>query len=79
MLNFGCRQCGTACSRFFRRAEGAALKCKCGADMDRTLSAPTASSRLTVDNGSQARAVEIVPEILKLNEERALRGQNRGD
>lgn len=43
----------------------------CGLDMKKQLSAPTSGSKITVDNGVQAKAVEIIPNIVELNEERS--------
>jgi len=39
--------------------------------MKKMLSAPTSLSKVTVDNGFQAKAVEIIPNIIELNEERS--------
>lgn len=39
--------------------------------MKKLLSAPSSSSKITVDNGFQARAVEIRPDIVEINEERS--------
>jgi hypothetical protein len=53
-------------------------KCSaCGGDSKRTLSAPASTSKISVDNGSQSRAVEIVPNIIELNEERRKKEQRR--
>ena len=40
-------------------------------NMKKSLSAPTSTSKITVDNGSQARAVEVNPDIIRINQERA--------
>jgi hypothetical protein len=61
-------------SKLFRRvAEApATIICEtCGKDMKKTLSMPSTSSKITVDNGFQARAVEILPDIIEINEERS--------
>jgi hypothetical protein len=39
--------------------------------MKKLLSAPSSTSKITVDNGVQARAVEINPDIIEINEARA--------
>lgn len=39
--------------------------------MKKQLSAPSSSSKVTVDNGVQARAVEVNPDIVEINEQRA--------
>lgn len=43
----------------------------CSKNMKKLLSAPSSSSKITVDNGFQARAVEIRPDIVEINEERS--------
>lgn len=60
--------------KFYRSAKDApsSLTCDhCGKTSKKTLSAPSSGSKITVDNGVQARAVEIVPNIVELNEERS--------
>jgi len=67
-------ECKHSKSKLFRRvAEApATISCDiCGKEMKKTLSSPTQSSKITVDNGFQARAVEIVPDIIEINEERS--------
>lgn len=44
---------------------------KCNSDMKKMLSSPSSSSKITVDNGVQARAVEISPDIIEINKARA--------
>lgn len=39
--------------------------------MKKILSSPSSSSKISVDNGVQARAVEISPDIIETNEERS--------
>lgn len=50
---------------------------KCGFPSKRTLSAPTSSSKISIDNG-QARAVEVDPNIMELREDWS-KPENRGD
>lgn len=50
---------------------------KCGKEAKRILSAPTSSSKITIDNG-QARAVEVNSNIVELQEDR-IKPPNRGD
>lgn len=53
--------------------------CKvCGKDSKRVFSAPNSVSKITIDNGTQARAVETYPDIMELREDR-IKGPNRGD
>lgn len=39
--------------------------------MKKQLSAPSSTSKITIDNGVQARAVEVNPEIIRINHDRA--------
>lgn len=60
--------------KFFREVKKILplIKCEeCGEDMKKLLSSPSSLSKITVDNGIQARAVEIIPNIVELNQERA--------
>jgi hypothetical protein len=43
----------------------------CGKEMKKCLSSPTNSSKITVDNGFQARQVEIDPDIVEINQKRS--------
>jgi hypothetical protein len=54
--------------------------CKiCGKKARRNLSSPASSSTMKIDNGVQARAVEIDPNIMEINGERANKLTDRGD
>lgn len=66
-------ECGIATKKFVRSAKDApaSLICKCEKTMKKLLSAPSSASKISVDNGFQARAVEITPNILEINEERS--------
>jgi hypothetical protein len=60
--------------KFFRSASNAptSFVCeKCGANMKKLLSSPYSQSKLLVDNGIQARAVEINLDVIEANQERA--------
>jgi hypothetical protein len=50
---------------------------KCGSESKRTLAAPASTSKISIDNGFQAKSVEIVPNIIELNEERRKKEQRR--
>ena len=66
----------------FKRAASSILneeKCKfCGSVSKRILSSPNSSSKITIDNGLQAKAVEVDPNIMELREEWS-KPRNRGD
>lgn len=44
---------------------------KCGKNSKKLLSAPTQQSKITIDNGIQARAVEVNPDIVEINKARS--------
>lgn len=66
--------CGHSSKKFFRQAKQApaSFLCeKCKKDMKKELRSPTNGSTIVIDNGVQARAVEIIPNIIELNEEKS--------
>ena len=67
--------CGHSEKKFIRQAKDApaAFLCpKCSiSDMKKMLSAPSSSSKIVVDNGVQAREVEINPDIIEINKARS--------
>ncbi len=73
LISYIC-ECKNSTSKYYRQVKQApaCLLCeKCGKEMKKTLSAPTTSSKITVDNGFQARAVEIIPDIVEINQQRS--------
>lgn len=73
LLHYICNDCGFSLKKILRKAPfPSTLICeKCNGSMIKELSAPSQSSKITVDNGVQARAVEIMPNIVEINEERS--------
>jgi len=60
--------------KFYRQVSQApaCVVCKdCKKEAKKILSAPSSLSKIVVDNGVQARAVEIIPNIIELNQEKA--------
>lgn len=75
-------QCGKLNSKLYRSGLNVDqdIPCKeCGSKAKRILSSPASSSKIMVDNGVQARAVEINPNIMEINSERARKPDDRGD
>jgi hypothetical protein len=73
LISYIC-ECKNSTSKYYRQAKEspACLLCGvCGKDMKKSLSAPSTSSKISVDNGVQARAVEIDPNIIAINRERS--------
>lgn len=74
LINFECDncECKTLVTKYFNKVSDvpSALVCpKCGCRMDRTLGAPSQASKFTIDNGLQAKAVEVIDKIWEMNEE----------
>lgn len=63
--------CGLNVSKFYRIAKEAPVKltCVCGSEYKRQLSAPSSKSVISIDNGFQAKAVEVNLETIQSNEE----------
>jgi hypothetical protein len=68
--------CKHSVSKFYRQAKDAPASFSCPADdcyhdLKKQLKAPSSTSTVVVDNGFQARAVEVNPEIIEINEKRS--------
>lgn len=72
IINYKC-SCGNNCSKFVRVTNNMPdIICnKCNEKMKRILSSPFTASKMVIDNGSQARSVEINQNTIELNEEKA--------
>jgi len=74
LIAYAC-ECGNIEKKFMRQAKDAPVSFLCPnckkSDMKKQLSSPSSSSKITVDNGVQARAVEIVPDIIEINKARS--------
>jgi len=84
MINYKCQAptCGAFFSILVHKSSDIepTYACKeCGCVSKRSLSSPNSSSKIMVGKETQARAVEIYPDVIELNHERAKTGQNRGD
>jgi hypothetical protein len=68
LISYLCK-CGKSMSKFFRNSKDAyaRLSCDCGEDYVRQLSAPSQASIVTIDNGVQAKAVEVNLEVITSN------------
>lgn len=73
MIHYICNECGFSARKIFRKPPyPSTLICdKCNGSMTKELSAPSSSSKISVDNGVQARRVEISPDIIETNEARS--------
>lgn len=73
LINYCC-ECGNIVKKIFRKAKDIpkTIICeKCKKEMKKLLSSPSASSKITIDNGVQARSVEVLPNIIEINDERS--------
>lgn len=74
LIAYACK-CGNNEKKFIRQAKDALASFLCpkcnSSEMRKLLSSPSSSSKITVDNGVQARAVEIVPDIIEINKARS--------
>jgi hypothetical protein len=73
LIRYSC-SCGHSQGKFFRsgaQAPGLLPCSKCDLEMKRTLSGPSADTKITVDNGAQARAVLINVDQIKDNQNKA--------
>lgn len=69
---YTCSKCHTINKKFYRPHEHISnkLECRCGGELTRQLSPPSQRSTIIVDNGVQAKAVEIDREIVEIIEDR---------
>lgn len=84
LVNYQCQnpECKMHFGFFYKTAKAIEkhIACKfCGSLSKRSLSAPTNTSLITVDNGVQANAVEIDLDMIEKLKERSDKGENRGD
>lgn len=82
LIKYSCLSCGNYFSEHVKKAVEAKMEApckKCGAPSKRTLSAPSNSSKIVVDNGVQARSVEVDMKVIESNQENASKGPDRGD
>lgn len=64
LINFVCNnpECENCIEHFYAKRKDIPtyLDCFCGGKLERTLGAPSSMSKVSIDNGVQAKAVEIV-------------------
>lgn len=71
---YACK-CGNIEKKYTRQVKDAPVSFLCPNckidQMKKQLSSPSSSSKITVDNGVQARSVEISPDIIEINKARS--------
>lgn len=69
---YACSKCSNELKKFYRSSGDVLNKinCECGGELLRQLSSPSQRSKIIIDNGVQAKAVEIDREIVEIIEDR---------
>ena len=74
LISYAC-ECGYQVNKFFRQAKEAPADFLCPQcntkQAKKTLSAPSSVAKIVIDNGFMARALEVNPEIVEINQERS--------
>lgn len=81
LIAFLC-ECKISKTKYYRQVKDvpAFVVCEsCGKEAKKSLSAPSSSSKIVIDNGVQARQVEIIPNIIEINEERSKKDYRNED
>lgn len=82
LIAYSC-SCGHSFKKFIRQAKNASAVLICPScnteQAKKQLSSPSSSSKIVVDNGVQARAVEIVPDIIEINKARSEKNYREDD
>lgn len=79
LVNYLCKDCGHKEEKLLRPGKiTGSIEClKCKGNSIKQMGTPASVSKITVDNGWQAKSVEIMPDILELHQERGKK-QDRG-
>lgn len=69
---YSCEKCSSVKKKFYTAGKEIKKKieCECGGELVRQLSSPSQKSTMVVDNGVQARAVELDRDIVEIIEDR---------
>jgi hypothetical protein len=72
LINYACG-CGEIQKKYFQSAKDvpSVLKCKCGLEAKKAFGATSSSHLITIDNGLQARRLEVRENIMEINDERS--------
>lgn len=73
LINYTCN-CGESSKRYFKSARDATpytLCVKCGEQAKKAFGNTSSSHKITIDNGLMAKAIEVSPDIMEINDERA--------
>ena len=76
MVDYKCTKCENTCNKYFRKAKDVLdeIECTmCDEPMERQLGAPNTKSTQFVDNGLQARRVEVSSDIIQQEKDKLYR------
>ena len=74
LINYVC-SCGETFKKYLKSAKDAlpTVKCKCGLEAKKSFGATSSSHKITIDNGLMTKRLEVDPNIMEINDERASR------
>jgi hypothetical protein len=75
LINYLC-DCGEIQKKYFKTAKDSlpSVECKCGLKAKKVFGTTSSSHKIVIDNGLQARAVELQSiDIMEINDERSTR------
>ncbi len=80
LINYAC-SCGKVLKKYFKSAKEApsVYVCECGAEAKKAFGATSSSHKTVIDNGLMGRRLEIDPDIMEVNDERASRDYSEED
>lgn len=76
MVDYECTKCDNTSSKYFRKSKDVSdeVECtECGGQMERQLGAPNTKSTQFIDNGLQARRVEVSSDIVQQEKDKLYR------
>ena len=81
-IPYSCSECSKTKKKFYKTSKEIEnkLECECGGELIRQLSSPSQKSTIVMDNGLQAKAIEINRDIVEIIEDREeSQTKRRGD
>lgn len=80
LINYLC-SCGECFKKYLKSAKDAppSVGCKCGLEAKKSFGTTSSSHKITVDNGLMTRRLEVDPNIMEINDERASKDYTEED
>lgn len=72
IIHYLCESCKETNKKYYRKAKDilSEFECKCGKKMERQLGAPSSNCTQIIDNGLQARQVEVSSQVVEQEKEK---------